>query len=721
MVLDELRLNNFLTYENLVYKFQSRPLLVQGINLTDHNQKSNGSGKSGIQTGIEYCITASNSRDVRDNELITFGCDEGRAQLFASCDHRKESIHIDWRLRIKGSNKVTIKTKAFDTEEWTDVSFSNVNDGKKYIVAWFAISKEDLFNYYLINKTRFKSFFKSSNKEKVDLINRFSDASIIEGLEDIDNTDLDNDFSAKEREINIIEGKVEVKEEDIEIEENIDLAQELERDKMEIDEEIEEVEKEIEEIEEDIESDSEGLETIDTDIDIENKNIGIASEDKVAIDKDIDKVTKVKETIEKIVEVAEDELNRFIKTEWEDIRSSHKEKKIKQEKNKEGYENRLEKSEAVETKIKTALKEIEVKLAGSITCPKCKHEFLPTSVDETVKALNDKSKAIEQLNKKNNIELLDWKKKVKNTKISISNMEIIISGINDKESEENKEIEGLRNTLNEVKQSYINKVAKINKLEVEKTGVDTDILNYKTKIESIKSRKGNIELSNKAKLAEIKSYERDIKALEKKKGLLKITSNKERINTLQEEKSALEHQKIALSKELTAIGDVIYSRNQWANNFKHFRMYLANQSLELISYHCNRYLHDMGSDIRVEINGFKVLANGTLKEEITTTVTRGIERTFSSFSGGEQGRLLFASILANRHMINSTHPYGGLDFLSIDEVFEGVDSLGLKHLIESSSALNITVMIITHVTDEDTGDDVVLVVKENDVSTIKQK
>jgi DNA repair exonuclease SbcCD ATPase subunit len=128
----------------------------------------------------------------------------------------------------------------------------------------------------------------------------------------------------------------------------------------------------------------------------------------------------------------------------------------------------------------------------------------------------------------------------------------------------------------------------------------------------------------------------------------------------------------------------------------------------------------MGLDLTVKMDGYKTLANGTIKDEISIKVIRDVERTFSSFSGGEQGRLLFASILANRHMINKTHPYGGLDFLSIDEIFEGVDGVGLKSLIESAKVLDIAVMVITHVTDEEASSDVLTIVKENGISTIKK-
>ena len=59
MKLEKLIAKDFLTYQSLEYDFVNRPLLIQGRNLTDEGQDSNGSGKSGLQTMIEFCITAS--------------------------------------------------------------------------------------------------------------------------------------------------------------------------------------------------------------------------------------------------------------------------------------------------------------------------------------------------------------------------------------------------------------------------------------------------------------------------------------------------------------------------------------------------------------------------------------------------------------------------------------------------------------------------------------
>lgn len=140
-----------------------------------------------------------------------------------------------------------------------------------------------------------------------------------------------------------------------------------------------------------------------------------------------------------------------------------------------------------------------------------------------------------------------------------------------------------------------------------------------------------------------------------------------------------------------------------------------------MQYRTNEFLKELGNDILVRLDGYKVKANGTIKEEISATIIRDGERTFSSLSGGEQVRVLFSSILANRYLINTTHPYGGLDFLSVDEVFDKIDSLGMKYLIRSAKKLETCIMVISHVSDEDlAGEDILTIQKINGVSTIKQ-
>ncbi len=674
MKLKRLILDNFLTYEHLDYSFVDKPLMVQGVNLTDELQKSNGSGKSGMATGIEFCITSQNSRDVRDVELITYGEKEANAELFASCDVRKESIHIKWTIKAKGSNLLQLKISK-NEGEYKDISFSNINDGKKAILDWFAISKEDLFSYYIINKSRFKSFFKSSNKEKVDLINRFSDASIIEGLEKIDNSELQDEFEQAGFDVARVVGKIELLQESLSVEINRDLNDDFLEESRALTEDIYNNENLIIDLSLDLRNIKESKSKIEHHL--KNAQSKLAK-DKDALSKAQEKVDDfdVVDNSKKII-VAKENID-LIKEEIQLIADTGNDYSKKK------------------NKLKNLISSIDVKLAGQIDCPKCEHEFV---LDGDIPTLKTQKEAAEKL-----VERVDEK---------ISKYR---ENFNLKESEEDSQRTYIKELEKEEQKSLSEKRTMMNDLQY----LDSNVREAQGVVDSYNSKIRDNAESLSETSSKISNSQRVLKSKEDELKDLKPKDNKDAIKKLEFD---IENEKLIKKKyeELKSnIGDKIYERNQWISNFKQFRGYLANQSLEIIEFHCNRYLHDMGSDLKVKLDGFKTLANGSIKDEITAKVVRGVERSFSSFSGGERGRLLFASILANRHMINQTHPYGGLDYLCIDEIFEGVDSLGLKHLLKSARSLDISAHIITHVSDEDVSDDILTIVKENGKSTIKK-
>lgn len=716
MRLDRIILNDFLTYEHLDYTFESKPLLVQGLNLTDDEQKTNGTGKSGLQTGIEQCITASNSRDVRDNEIVTYGKKQARAQLYASCDIRKEILHIDWDIKLSGSNVLRLKVKGYESEEWKDVSFSNVNDGKKAIMEWFAISKEDLFNYYIINNTRFKSFFKSSNTDKVALINRFSDASIVEGIDNIDTSELTISQKETERLCDSIGGKIEFIESQIEKELSRDLEEESKLDTKELDVQIEDIEEEIESLQDDIKAlklnkplvKLQILEKLEYKEVLEIETLSL-QEQKAEINLEISEAHSLLESAQKLVD-------DFEVTNWEKERESFKVDRAGKSSDLKLIESEKREALVQEKKILEFLHKVEISLSGSIKCPSCSHEFI---LDGDIDKLIQNKKTGESLKLKINETLEKKKVSIEEVKLSIEKLEQSISKINDREGIELNEKSKLSVALN-VSVKAANDISyKLKGIESKELRLISLEENRLSEIKILESTFQNFdtEIANVKK--EISNYKVEISSLEKEKSNLVVGSNKDQIDALGLELEALKLDLNAHKLTVITIGDEIYEKNQWSLNFKKFRMHLANQSLEVIEYHCNRYLEEMSSDLSVKMEGFKLKADGTPKEEITATIIRGIERTFSSFSGGERGRLLFASILANRYMINETHPYGGLDFLAIDEVFEGVDSVGLSSLIDSAKLLSIPVLLITHVSVEE-NDNVLTIVKEYGISKIKK-
>ena len=713
MRLKKIILENFLTYEELEYSFQDKALLVQGVNLTDKNQKSNGSGKSAIQTGIEFALTASNSRGVNDKELVTYGFDKSKVKLIIECDSRKETLEIEWTIKVKGSNLLSLKINE------NELSFSNVNDGKKQILDWLGISKEDLFNYYIINSTRFKSFFGSSNREKVDLINRFSDSSIIDGLEKIDNSKLEEEKENVEISINKIKGGVDTIKEQIEDAKNFDFTKELEDTKMDIMGEMSENNFFIDELKKEIKKLDLDKKDIDDEIDEFKVEIKKLEDSK----SDLDGLIKEQESIvanskksydDKVVENDSIVVKDFSK----DI--SKQDKIIKTQKLALGLSQEdLSKVDLDIEKVNKFLSGVNVKLGGSITCPSCAHEFI---MDGDRKVLLDKrSKGYDLIIKledsKKGIEL-DIEKFEKNIKEANDAKTLLRASENDeaKLSRERESIlRGLRDTLNDEEDTLSQLKRKPLKIDKKIGEVNESIGEVKLERKDIKKEQDFIK---NTKIEDLKSKN---KALEKEMSELKVSNNVETIKKLEDSIKDREKKLLVLDKDLVDVNDKIYNRNKWANNFKQFRLHLANKSLETMQYRTNEFLKELGNDILVRLDGYKVKANGTIKEEISATIIRDGERTFASLSGGEQVRVLFSSILANRYLINTTHPHGGLDFLSVDEVFDKIDSVGMKHLIRSAKKLETCIMVISHVSDEDlAGEDILTIVKENGVSKIKQ-
>lgn len=715
MKLDRLILKDFLSFDEFDYSFESKPLLVQGLNLTEDEQETNGTGKSGLQTGIEQCITASNSRGVNDSELITYGKKQSRIQLFASCDYRKERLHIDWCINLKDSNTLKLKTQKYGSDEWTNVSFSNVNDGKTKISDWFAISKEDLFNYFIINNTRFKSFFKSSNTEKVALINRFSDASIVQGLEEINTTELDEQISSLRVLANSVLGKIELTEENLLAEENRDLDQELEDKSEELDEEIEEINTEISTLKTKIKNKELSKPITQNCIDELKLQEKPNSLKKEQIEKSIREINLELTTSSKMVLSAKTLLGEFKEVDFKSKRDLLEEDKLTKKEKLELLKKAKSEKDTLYTKVLTFIQGIEVKLGGVITCPKCQHEFI---LDGNLEALRVKKKSALELKEKSLTAVEQQQSLIDSVLSSISELEESVSQINNEEKLSNEDKNKLSVSLNQCTRS-LNEIQ--SKLDREELNLNSLALTEKKRVGEITTLEKELEqidVQVKSIEDQIKLEKKKIKLIEENKKNLVVTKNEELISKLESDivtfkKQLSVHQLNLLQKEKE-----LFNKKQWILNFKQFRMFLANKSLGVMEYHCNRYLQGMNSDLVVKIEGFKVRADGTIKEEINATIIRNVERSFSSFSGGERGRLLFSSILANRFMINETHPYGGLDFLAIDEVFEGVDSKGIVSLIESAKLLSIPVLLITHIALKESSD-VLTLVKENGISYIK--
>jgi exonuclease SbcC len=198
-----------------------------------------------------------------------------------------------------------------------------------------------------------------------------------------------------------------------------------------------------------------------------------------------------------------------------------------------------------------------------------------------------------------------------------------------------------------------------------------------------------------------------------------IASHKDKISKYEEEIKELklvtsEDELIKLDnqiKEQDEAGEILYSQKGffdqkildidfWIYHFgkKGFLTFLTNKSIKSIEGITNSYLKQMNSELQVLIDGYTVLKSGDVREKISISIVRGgIDiANFNRYSGGEKGRIKLANILGLQHLINLTAKNGGLNFLGLDEVFEGLDKTGQMDVLNILEKLNVTSLVITH-------------------------
>ena len=348
---------NFLSFKELEYDFVESPVLIQGENLTEESQESNGSGKSAIQAAIEFALFRSTSKKVPDAELIFWGEKDAEVCLTIDCELRGETLSIQRSLKLKGSSSFEIFLIK-DGEEHR-VPLATVLDADNFIIDWIGISKEDLQNYFILNSERYKSFFSSSNKEKIDMINRFSNAKMIDGIDKLVKSDIEKiqkEIQVNETNKTMAIARVKLMNNQISEELNRDLTAEVEKEKGIIDLAISKLGVAVTEAKETIKT-REQLIHRDTESSLEKGKQVIDLEKSLKLHEDsLNGITAKREKISKDLDTENNRIKGF-----EELRKSE--------------ENKLKDLRENRNELIDLMEDINKVLAGAVECPKCKHKF----------------------------------------------------------------------------------------------------------------------------------------------------------------------------------------------------------------------------------------------------------------------------------------------------------------------------------------------------------
>lgn len=670
MKLKSLKLKNFLSFETLEHTFRDSPVLIQGRNLTEIDSKeTNGAGKSTMEAAISYALMATPLRkQVLDRDLIRWGEQEAEITLEIYCPVRQQTLTIYRKLSVKGSAKLELYLTPDGNKIGSAVSFSTVNDGNRYILDWIGISAEDLKSFYILNKENYRSFLSSSNTDKLALINRFIKA---DGLDNADEVikrrkqPLEEARRKAEGDVLGIQGEIRAYEGQ--------LAQERERNlEQEHQSRIEAIESQIDDT---IRQYDSCEATLKVDYEKYKAALGLYNDVKEKVEEaqrvwDSRTVTDFSKQKEELNDGLND-LNVDIATKTRS--RAELEQKIKQ--------------------ASMAVSQLDIVLAGVVSCPQCGHRFNPKA-NMTVEDAQAEKKRKETEIGNLNVQVQSVQADIDGSVEDVKLIEEELNKVRKNEDDERGRLQVLENALLNAKRDLTNASINLSRLN---SIVQRDKDNLKVLSQRAEEQQKHLEeVQNEQIDSRVADYEASITLANK--GLEKA------------------------QKVLDEAQARVVEMEQWGQRFKDFKMSLACEQLKVIQDSANLFLERQKSELRVSVDGFKKNAKGQVKSEITVLVINGEGeyKSFWSYSGGERTRIEMALIQAFQEMINSTNPYGGLNFLMVDEVLEGTDPLGLALLFDALQDVGYPVYVISHIMNIRADIPTLTVVKENGNSYIEE-
>lgn len=739
--------------------------LVFGQNLDDDSQDSNGSGKSAIVESIAISILGTPLRKAKMEEIINDHENTAWITLVLENPVLKQTLEITRTLDRKADQKVSVK---LDGE---DVVMPNVAEYNRYILESIGLNRDQILSTFILCANHFHSFLDASDREKKDIINRFSngvmvDQSIKEVQHDLvyannEKVEVEKEHAARNarvvtlrEEIENFWGQAEYREQ--RRKEMIEAHKEAianERQKIRDSNEL------IEEYNEGLDRLDEAGDKIDAienslgEIDEINKQIreilaeyGVKTISSKYLDEYLSAQIMLKDNEDKL-----DKLHKEMKA----LSASVNEAKAKYEEAQEDYKLVVEKAEFDKKnfsekqiefagklrKFKVALQEhkdltgrierdiflIRNKLAGAITCPSCHHKFVLQTNKSYAELEADEKRLMKELDI-NEASIEIDKKKINDADKKLDEIDVIIREIT---SRVNNAKAGL-NTLETTFKMASNNFGACNHSEARYkqtiSSTRKTITGLKTKMfdeafKRIDEEADYIEDVIKAEqkkiaIAEgnIKAYEEAIQNLVNTKGDEGLADMKGR---LAQAEKAVEETSTVLQK---ATAKVERLKTQ-ENRFLQFKTHLANAKIDALSYETNSFLEHIGSSLRIRFSGFTVLKTGKVRDKISISMERnGIDcGSFGKLSVGEKSRGILANVLAMHKLCNANCPEGrGLNFLVLDEILDSTDETGIARTADVLSDLGLTSIVITHIAVADSYPHRLVVTKQNGYSSIKQ-
>ena len=731
---------NLCAFKELNYQLhQDCTTLIFGNNMDNDSQGSNGSGKSAMLEAIAIGLTGEPLRKIKMEEIINDAENEAVVSVVLQ-NLEGHTMTVNRRLSRKSPQDIQILV---DTEE---IAQATVADYNKYVLEAVGLTKDDLYANFILSKNKYTSFLSSSDREKKEIINRFSngnlvDESIVALQEDI--VPIEKELSEATTNVAVVQGRIDA------LQQQIDMA---------LNDSTEQSKKKSERIagwkqaiadkrtyiREQEDAKAAANELLDKYANCDN-----ALQKCEESDKDLsgcyelicNKFNSLQITIpanytvqttqyQQQVKALEPELKDLTKQvaksdkTLETVKAAYEKVKTRYDKFQNDYGTKSEtikkKIDALADNIRALEKEnsqlntqhsslvkdianLEKQLAGVIVCPNCKHEFtLSGDIDiaDVRLRLQDRQGEAEDIekdieaNQKSIAAFMVKGKEVREKQNELlSNKSEWSQKLTDAQTAVDDAIRESSNLSSKV--TKLNEqIAKLTKaIEDARTNLFDETYNlldsaYKVQESAVETASLNISNAEGA----IQSYKESIKEAE----------NAAETDIISNLKTSLAKNKQELTEAISkqeAIQKKLNTYKVQEATFVEFKTHLANTKIEALSHITNEFLEGIESDIRISLSGFTVLKSGKVRDKISVSLLRdGIDcGSFDKFSAGERARVELAMILAMNKLTNaSCDDEKGLDLLVLDEILEAVDEQGLNNIFNALNRLQITSLVVSH-------------------------
>lgn len=759
--------------------------LIFGRNEDNASQPCNGSGKSSLIEAIAFALTGEQLRKVKTiEEIINDNADSAYVSLYLENDYDHTSFVI--RRCIHRSAPQIIECHKYDADgneiEKDKTIQPTVADYNKFILGEIGLTKDDIYNNYILCDNKYESFFDCSDRNKKEVINRFSNGQIIdESIERVhkDMEPVEEELRQANNQVINIKGSISAIENELaNVDEKKAMAENQRLERLErISEQILQCREKITEHEEKLEKAEKRLETLSSVhnrvSDMERLDISLAEayhniknmceehelgsiSNYVKISEQyaedlVEQHKKVNE-LKNYVYVAEDKAVACLKSyneglknyndqvsDYESLDADSKKKAEEIYNELDDIDKKLEELEKVikghksmQDSLHYQANKIMTMISGAIECPNCGHRFIlneKKSVNDLEFELAETNNLIESAKE----ELADYNKEYTALDKDYVNKESEAKQIEKAIKSHKNELETLHESVRSLLKEADDAESKVAAWKRSLTAAQNELDRINGKIDVLRHRLfGEIAGLIDGRIMNGKNYvEQQLSSIEFEKGKLNQykASKKELMEapetdfaaSLNESLKKYQAELESAEKEAQNVQNEYDKLKGQEVNFTMFKSYIARKKIDALSYIVNDFLEKIGSDIRLKLEGFTMTKSGKLRDKISVQVMRdGIDcGSYHKFSGGEKARLNLACILSLHTLTNSNCEDGkGLDFIIIDELLDKSDEMGMTTYCEALNRLGQTSLLITQGAVSEGYPHKLLVIKRQGVSSI---